>query len=451
MKRVLCMAVAMFTSPALADTVDTNSAPCDQAVCSYRVTAEQMLHEADRLVSLHLFDEAAPLLKALEAAPKFAMERQFLQGYSAIHQGRVDDAIGLFRAVLVDHPEQTRVRLELARALQMKGKYGSADHHFRLAQKDKDLPEEVARSIRTTRGLLRDQRSFDLSLDVGIAPDTNITNGTAAESVDVNFGGFVIPLTLSPDARQKSGLGQNVNVASSFRTRLSPKMKLLIETDTRVTNYAGKAADDMAFQLAAGPEFELDENNRLTVQAVGLQRYFGGKRASTGGGARLGFQHDFDSGHRLGINVDGRYAQSGFASAYSGWSLSAQAIYERVLTSSMIGYASVFGRKEMLKSKAYSGYEVGTNVGMMADLPFGISGGISGGISRAGYDAPLSLFGTEARKDWRFNARAQVGLRSIRMWGFSPSVTYDFNRIDSSLTLYKSDRHRVRFGLARYF
>ena len=445
------LAAAIFASPAAAETTDTTSSHCAAAQCSFRVTAAQLLREADRLVSLHQFDDAAPLLKALEASPDFAMERRFLQGYSAIEQGHVDEAIGLFRAVLVDHPEQTRVRLELARALQMKGKYGSADHHFRLAQEDKDLPEEVLRSIRTTRGLLRDRRSFDMTLDVGMAPDSNINNGTNAETVDVNFGGFVIPLTLNPQARQTSGIGQSVNVSTSYRTRMSSSTKLLVEADSQVMNYAGKAADDFALQLAAGPEIQLSENNHLTLQGVALQRWYGGKSASTGGGARLGFQHDFENGHRLGINMDARYSKSGFASAYSGWNLSAQAIYERVIASSMIGYASVFGRRELLNSKAYSGTEIGTNIGVMGDLPLGISAGVSGGVSRARYDAPLPLFSADPRKDWRFNARAQVGLRSIRFWGFSPSVTYDFNRTDSSLVLYRSDRHRVRFGLARYF
>lgn len=445
------LTVAMLASPAMADTTDTHTPSCNAAQCTYRVTAEQLLTEADRLVSLHLFADAAPLLKALEATPKYAMERRFLQGYSAIEQGQLDEAIGLFRAVLVDHPEQTRVRLELARALQMKGKYGSADHHFRLAQEDKNLPDEVIRSIRTTRGLLRDRRSFELTVDVGFAPDSNITNGTNAETVDVNFGGFMIPLTLNPAARQRSGIGQSMVISSSYRTRLSGSTKLLIETDGQAMNYDGKAADDFALQFAAGPEIQLNHNNRLTVQGLALQRWYGGKSASTGGGARLGFQHDFESGHRLGLNVDARYAKSGFSDAYSGWSLSAQAAYERVIASSLIGYVSVFGRREFLNAKAYSGHEVGTNIGIVGELPMGISVGMSGGVSRAAYDAPLPLFSTEPRKDWRFNARAQVGLRSLRFWGFSPSVTYDFNRTDSSLTLYKSDRHRVRFGLVRYF
>jgi len=442
---------AACASPALAEPTTPPAAPCVDGTCTYHVTPEQMLAEADRLVSLHLFDEAAPLLKALEAVPQLSMERRFLQGYSAVETGHVDEAIALFRAILVDHPEQTRVRLELARALEMKGKYGSADHHFRLAQEDRDLPTDIALSVRATRGVLRDRRSFGLTLDMGLAPDTNINNGANADTVDVNFGGFLLPLTLNKDARKRSGIGQSANINTTYRTRLSSKTKLLVEGDFQGVNYKGQAADDFALQLAAGPEITLTDSDTLTLQGFGLQRWYGGKSASTGGGARLGYQHDYENGNRIGLSVDGRYAVSGFSDSYTGWSLSAQAAYERVIARSMIAYAAVFGRRELLNSKSYSGNEIGLNLGIGGDLPKGVSLGVSAGVSHASYDAPVLIFSNSPRKDWRYNARVQLGLRSVRLLGFSPSVTYNFNRVDSSLGLYRTDRHRVRFGLVRYF
>ncbi len=451
---VLGLAGAACASPALADPASATpsaATPCSGGTCSYQVTPEQLLAEADRLVSLHLFAEAAPLLKALEAVPQFSMERRFLQGYSAVETGHVDEAIALFRAILVDHPEQTRVRLELARALEMKGKYGSADHHFRLAQEDRNLPADIALSVRATRGVLRDRRSFGLTLDLGLAPDTNINNGANTDTVDVNFGGFLLPLTLNKDARKRSGIGQSANISTTYRTHLSSKTKLLVDGDFQGVNYKGKVADDFALQLAAGPEIALTDSDTITMQGFGFQRWYAGKSASTGGGARLGYQHDYENGNRIGLSVDGRYSASGFSSSYSGWSLSAQAAYERVVARSMIAYVAVFGRRELVNSKSYSGNEIGLNVGIGGDLPKGVSIGVSAGVSHAGYDAPVLIFSNDPRKDWRYNARVQLGLRSVRIWGFSPSLTYNYNRVDSSLGLYRTDRHRVRFGLMRYF
>ena len=444
-------AISGFILPAVALAQTTESDACPASGCRYRLTPVQLLAEAERLVSVHRFEDAAPMLKALEAVPSLAMETRFLQGYSAIESGNIDGAISNFRSILSARPDQTRVRLELARALMMKGKLGSADHHFKLAGEDKALPEDILRAVRQNRGILRDQRQWAFSLDLGFAPDSNITNGTNAETVDVNFGPFRLPLTLDPQARQKSGVGQNAAMSGSFRTALSESAKLLIETDTQATNYKGKASDDFAVQVAIGPEFALSDSSSLSVQAIGSQRWYGGKTAAQGGGVRTAAQHEFSGGQRIGFSLDARFNKSGLASAYDGWSYGAYATYERVVARSLIASANIFARREKLTSASYSGLETGASIGLGGELPLGINAGITGGISRAAFDAPIALFSNTARKDWRLNARAQIGLRSLRVLGFSPSVTYSFSQTSSSLTLYDSDRHRVRFGFARYF
>ena len=311
---ILAALSTLVLSPmAAAQTSETSV--CPETGCRYRLTPAQLLAEAERLVSIHQFADAAPMLKALESVPTLAMETRFLKGYSAIESGDVDGAISDFRSILSARPDQTRVRLELARALMMKGKLGSADHHFKLAGEDKALPEDVLRAVRQNRGILRDQRRWNFSLDLGFAPDSNITNGTSAETVDVNFGPFRLPLTLDPQARQKSGVGQNAAMSGSFRTALSKTAKLLIDTDTQATNYKGKAADDFAVQIAIGPEFALSDSSSLSFQAIGSQRWYGGKIAARGGGVRTAVQHEFSNGQRIGFSLDARFNKSGFSAA----------------------------------------------------------------------------------------------------------------------------------------
>ena len=128
------------------------------------------------------------------------MQRQFLSGDTAVETGDLAGAVKIFRAALVNHPDQTRIRLELARALMLQGKTASADHHFRLAGQDRGLPEEVLQNIRVSRGILRSQRQWSFNLDLGFAPDSNISNGTNATTIDANFGNQTVPLTLSQQA-----------------------------------------------------------------------------------------------------------------------------------------------------------------------------------------------------------------------------------------------------------
>ena len=107
-----------------------------------------------------------------------------------------------------------------------------------------------------------------------------------------------------------------------------------------------------------------------------------------------------------------------------------------------------------MKLESHSNGTVGASLGIGAELPLGINAGVSGGVSYARYDAPQPFFAEhpdQRRTDWRYNARVYAGLRKIRVLGFSPSIEYQFQKVDTNYTLYRSDRHRAEFKLARYF
>ena len=84
-------------------------------------------------------------------------------------------------------------------------------------------------------------------------------------------------------------------------------------------------------------------------------------------------------------------------------------------------------------------------------MPFGLNAGVSASISRSEFDAPLLLYSSENREDWRGFARAYIGSRKVKFLGFSPSIDYNYSRVDSNYDLYQMSRHRVNFKFARYF
>jgi len=184
---------------------------------------------------------------------------------------------------------------------------------------------------------------------------------------------------------------------------------------------------------------------------VGANRWYGGRQANRSFGLRSSIQHNLDWGSRVGFSVDARRSVSGFNSAYSGWQLGGYASYERVFARSLIGSATLFARRDALQSAPYASIETGANMAIGGDLPFGLTAGLSGGISRAWYDKPLTFLSSKARSDWRMSGRVSLGIRSLRMFGFSPSVSYNYSNVKSSLSLYQAERSRFRFALARYF
>lgn len=424
---------------------------CFAGQCEYRLTGPQLLALAERLISDKKYEEARPLVAALRAAPDMGVPYNFLEGMIAIETGDPKTAEAHFRTILHDDPKQTRVRLELARALMAQGDRIGAEYHLRLAQDADDLPPDIARAITQARRVLRSKRDLQFGFDFGLAPDTNINSATNAETVDVNFGPVTLPLTLDEQARARSGTGVTANLFGSLRLPSSERMSFVIDLDAAMINYKGKDADDYSVQLAAGPELRIGQLTTLTLQGVGLYRWYAGKVAARQAGGKATLQHDLSRSQRMGLQFDTRYSSSDFGDAYNGWQVGLVGTYDHVIDKSFIASASVFARREFMKVKSNANSTVGVNLGIGGELPLGINAGVSGGVSYSRYDEPLYFFSSERREDWRWQARAYVGMRKIRVLGFSPSAEYRYASVDTNYLLYRNERHRVNFKLARYF
>ncbi len=429
---------------------------CEAGVCSFRFSAQQLLTIATRMVMDKKYAEARPLVAALRHAPGMTVPYNFLEGMIALETGNPKAAARRFRYILKDRPGETRVRLELAKALMAQGDMPAADYHLRLAQNDKQLPEEIARAISSARSIIRSKRSWQFGFDFGLAPDTNINSATSAQTVDINFGPDRLPISLDDTARARSGTGLTASTYGSLRLPTSERTAIVADLDATMVNYKGKQADDYSVQLAAGPEWRLGARTNLTLQGVVLYRWYGGNLAARQFGAKLGLQHDLGPSQRIGLQIDGRHTDSAFGDGFRGWQLGGAATYEHVVAKSAIASVSLFARRDVMKQAAFSNTTVGLNLGIGGELPFGVNAGVSGGVSHARYDEPQyaftpDIFSPQPRKDWRYQARVYLGLRKIRVLGFSPSVEYQYSQVQTNYAYYQSRRHRVQFKLARYF
>ncbi len=458
-------AEALTPVAAVSGVAETPGAPapaaalanCQDGTCSYRFTAEQLLGIASRMVSDKKFDEARPLVAALQAAPGMAVPYNFLEGMIALETGDPKTAASHFRTILKDHPGETRVRLELAKALLAQNKLGDADYHLRLAQNDENLPEDIGRAVSNARSIIRSKRNWKFGFDAGIAPDTNINSATSAETVDLNFSPTLrIPVTLDEDARARSGTGITASTYGSIRLPLSQNTAIVADLDANMVNYKGKQSDDYSTQLAIGPEWRLGSRTNISLQGVGLYRWYGGNLAARQFGGKLNVQHDLSTTQRLAVQFDGRNTDSDFGEGNRGWQLGAAGTYEQVVAKSAIASISLFARRDMMELKSFSSKTLGFNLGIGGELPLGINAGVFGGVSRAVYDEPQAFFSPdptapEVRKDWRYQARVYLGLRQIRVMGFSPSIEYNFSQVSTNYAFFESNRHRVQFKVARYF
>lgn len=437
-------------SPAWAESILDR---CAAETCKARLTSDQLLGEVQELIAAKRYEEAKPLLAALATVPALRFETRFLTGFVAEETGDYRRAEAMFRAILVDDPAQTRVRLELGRTLLAMGRTQSADHQLRLAAEAKDLPPEIARTIRGVRNIIRSKRTWSVNVDLGIAPDTNINNATTADTINVFLPYSPDPLAVSLNsaAKARSGVGVTGSIDGGLRLPIAKNTLMLVDFDAFATVYKHKEYNDLSMELAAGPEFKLSEKVRLRAEALVAQRDYGGRVASRQIGIKTGLEFRIDDKQQLAVQLDARHTDAIFDANYGGWQTALNATYERVVGHTTIASASAFVRRDSLLASAYSNTEIGAVLGLGGELPKGFNFGVSAGVSRASYDAPVPLFSPDPRRDWRYNARVTLGNRAIRLWGFSPSVSLTYVRDDSSIRYYATQRTRFRFVLARYF
>lgn len=452
MKRI---AVLAATAALLAPGMASAQALLDQCVavtCKAKLTPDQLLGEVQLLIQAKRYNEARPMLAALGTLPQYRFETRYLTGMVAAATGDHKTAIAQYQAILSDDPSQTRVRLELGRSMLAAGRPQSADRQFAMAQQDRELPPEIARTIRTVRDIIRANRAWRLDVNVGFAPDTNINGATNADSITILWAG-IIPLDMTLDERAKatSGIGQNATLTAGVRLPVGEGLAVIADFDGAGTNYAGTRYDDYQGQFALGGEIRLSQNLRATVQAVGAQRWYGGEVANREAGAKAGIQFGIGDRQRVGMQLDARRSNALFDDAYDGWRVGAYASYERALSRSLVASLGVFGRRDVLAARAYSSKEYGVSLGLGGELPLGFNAAVSGSVGRATFDAALPIFSWDPRKDMRYSARATLGNRKIAYKGFSPEVSVAYTRNDASISYFAMDRIRFRFGLARYF
>ena len=424
---------------------------CVGGRCKISLTPEQLLSAADRLVSSRRFNEARPFLEALSQVPRLTMERNFLEGYIAAETGHLDVAAAKFRAVLAVRPDMTRARLELARVLMLQGKDRAADYHFRLAEDDGGLTDDVRRALYAARSSIRSRERWNLSLGFGLAPDTNINSATNDKTVNISFGDITLPLKLDPQARRSTGIGQTLSVAAQGRVPLSKKIALVGRLDGYGVNYSGAYADDMAVLLAAGPEMSPTDRVRLRLEGLVARRWYGRHLATRQTGLRLGGDKVPPHGGSIGAEIEARRTRSPINDGLDGWTYSARLSQEHVVSRSLFVGVTAFARRDALAASYFSNKEAGVMAGIGGELPHGFNAGLSTQLSYAWYDEPLRALVPEPRRDWRLSTRLYAASRRLRIGDFAPPISYSFTRNISNLGLYDFKRHRIEAQFTRIF
>jgi hypothetical protein len=140
--------------------------------------------------------------------------------------------------------------------------------------------------VRFYAAALKARKPFGGTLDVALAPDSNINRATRSNTLGTVIGDF----TLDQDAKAKSGLGLALRGQTYFRAPIEKNATLLVRANGSGDLYRDERFDDILLGIQAGPEYALGAD-RLTLAAGPTWRWYGLKPYSTSVGVSADFIH----------------------------------------------------------------------------------------------------------------------------------------------------------------
>ncbi len=192
------------------------------------LSSDPRVQEARAFIESGRFDEALTILRPLAPDHPDRTDVLFLIGLAATEASGaagageteraalLDEAIAALRAILIGRPGLMRVRLELARALFLKGDDDLSRAHFKRVLAG-DPPPVMAANIRRFLETMKARRRWNGYFGAALAPDSNI--GAASDDRIIHIQG--LPFRLDEESGARSGVGVVVQAGGEYQHPLN--------------------------------------------------------------------------------------------------------------------------------------------------------------------------------------------------------------------------------------
>jgi hypothetical protein len=413
---------------------------------TFRLSSGEMLRLADLASQRGDVETETSIYEALssDTDPNIRAEARYRRAKQLLTQKRTAEAAVLLRSVVDEKPDATGVRLELAGLLHELGEDDSALRQLRAAR-TQGLPPEVARLVDRYSEALRAMRPFGASIEIAIAPDSNINRSTRSDTLGTVLGDFQI----DEESKASSGLGLALQGQAYRRLPLGATNHSLLFRGTLAGDlYRKSEFDDIALDFAAGPEFNLGKN-RFNIEAAATQRWYGLQPYMRS--ARLAVSWIRPLGSRTQVQLIGSAGLADYQQndRQDGLTFFGRGKVERALspTTGVSLDLSVF--RNSAKEPAYATTEwrsallVWHDVGratLTAEAAFG----------RLKADDRLILL-PETRTDHFRSLSLGATFRRFSLGGYAPLARVTFERNKSTVEFYDYGRIRSEIGIVRAF
>lgn len=410
------------------------------------LTPAELFAFADTARNKGDFETAEAAYRALAQNPDVELrtEARFrLALMLADGQQRYEAAAILLRQILDEKPDAARVRVELARMQASLGNFESARRELRAAQAV-GLPEQVEQLVRFYASALAARKPFGGSIQVAIAPDSNINRATQSDTLETIIGDF----DLSDDAQATSGVGLSMRGQGYFRMPVASKADILVRANGAARLYRKDEFNDYIASLQVGPQFTSGAE-RVTLSALVSHRWFGGEAYNAAFGASANWQYPLNDTTRFTLDATAIISDDLQNDLRDAEVYSLAFGLDKAFSAKFGGGVRVSGNLNEARDPGYATASAGADAYLFREL------GETTLVLNAGYDhleADKRLFLYPRR---RVDDRIELGLsgtfRSLRFGAFAPLASVRFEDNQSTIEIYDYQRVAVELGITAAF
>ena len=445
--------LVFLSCPVLSDDSVKDSSDKKEDVISLNYI--QIINLAKKFIIEKNYNGARVLLSKTPFDTKeLEIERLHLIATIDIAEGKIDEAIEIYRFILDYQPNIPSIRLKLAELYLKQGSFYKADYHFRLAATDKNLPETVQQNIAMALYFIRQNKNWNFWFNFGAAPDNNINNASGGEQcIDYMGTGMILCNQLSD---KEKAIGFNVSFGGNYEFKLSDRWRLRNEAVVYNSTYDKSEYDDLYLSYVVGGKYVYNRGD-IFAGITTSHRWLNHSSYNSTLGGRIDFDYDFTK------HISGALSTYFTPTYYYD--------YKDILNGDVYGFRArlfytfdaskyiafkVGYEKEDTKSKMYANTKNSYAIGFGAELPFGFSIYLEPSILYVDYKEERPFVKNLAFVDIKesdITRKYSVSLsnRKIKLWGFVPTLNYVYTDKSSNVWQKEYAKSTVEFTINQSF
>jgi outer membrane protein len=438
--------LTLLAAAAAGDPPAPGTAPAPDTAITARLTPAQMFDFAQRSIARGDYATAEAALRALTGNPDRSIHNEARFRLAKLLAGplhRKAEAAVLLRRILDEQPNMAPVRLELARIDAELGHTAAAGRELRAAQAI-GLPPDVSRAVRFYQQALDAVRPIGGSIEVAVAPDSNINRATTQSSLGTVLGDF----TLSRDAQATSGIGAVVRGQTFARLPVDPHFSLLARLSGSANIYRDPEFDDVIAAPQIGPEWNKGPD-RVALSVGPGWRWYGGTPYTFSLSEQLDWQHRLGKRGQVRAGVSHAFIKNKFDDLETGATWGASTGIDRAFSGRFGGGFTLYGNRQGARDPGYATTGFGASPYLFREIGrTTLTATFSYGHLAA--DERLVLF-TDRRVDNAYGVNLAATLRQIRVGSLSPLLRLRLDRNRSTVEIYDYKRVAGEIGIASAF